>query len=400
MPAPLGTYTRNHCTQPFSTGQIQVGCGTPPTGHPNDPTFCYQWGLHNAGQNVVDLSLVPVEENPNGDLCWEQEGVAGIDINLLPAWQRTTGSPLVTVAVLDSGIEDCNPDFDPDRFLGEGLASNCPGNDNYPNLCCTTTPCNFLPATDNFGHATFIASILGAVADNGIGMTGIDQRCKLLSVRVLASSATTPLEVTFARVTLAREEIYDNPEYKSVRVINCGFRLPNIPPSSEGPSEQMTALEYAVSMLAWDNRFVVVGAGNSGPTGVSVPQTFGLVFNVGGIDSRGKRFIHAHDALIHSSYGPELDFMAPGMAVVGLTCQRDGCTGNPLSFGVSLHDDRVRLRVYAQLLDRHLVRGSPCVRRHLPDSRPRHRLRRCEPHDVGRTDVLRHVRDPAGRMPG
>lgn len=339
---PLGGYTPNHCNQAFSTGQIQTGCGTPPTGHPNDPTFCYQWGLHNTGQDVVDLdqwrdatgSIPPL---PLEHYCWNQTAVPGIDINLLPAWQRTTGSPLVTVAVLDSGIEDCNPDFDPDRFLGDGLAYNCPGNDNYANLCCTSTPCNFLPATDNLGHGTFIAGIIGAVANNGIGMTGIDQQCKLLAVRVLTNSSfppQTPIEVTYGRVILALEEIYENPDFKSVRVINCSFRLPNIPPASEGPAEHMVALEYAVSMLAWDNRFVVAGAGNSGPAEASAIQAMGLAITVGGIDARGRRFIHPHyPTFLHSSYGPSLDFMAPGMAEIGLTCQRNQCSTLPLASG-------------------------------------------------------------------
>jgi len=239
---PLNNYTSNHCNQAFPTNQIQGNCRSPPpAGHPDDPTFCRQWGLYNpGGQTVVDLNfwrdLRPTHLLSH--LCWSQTAVAGIDINLLPAWQRTTGSSQVAVAIIDSGIEDCNPDFDPDRFL-PGLAYNCPGNDNYANPCCPselTTPCDFMPATDNFGHGTFVASIIGAVADNGIGMKGIDQHCKLVSIRALNSGTfapPTPLEANYARVTLALEEIATNPVYASVRVINCSFNLEPIPPYPE-----------------------------------------------------------------------------------------------------------------------------------------------------------------------
>jgi len=328
---PLGSYTRDRCNESFATGQIRTPCDTTslPLGHPNDPTFCDQWGLHNSGQSVVDLSRWTQPTTPPNAHCWEQVGVPGIDINLLDAWERTTGSPLVTVAVLDSGIEDCNPDFDPYRFLEPGLAYNCPGNDNSENLCCTGAgdPCNFLPATDNFGHGTFVASIIAATSNNGIGMTGIDQQCKLLAVRALGSSqmgsGQPAAEVTFGRVILAMEEIGDNPNYESVRVINCSFRLPYV------DNLQEAALEAAVLTLASQNRFVVAGSGNGGPTGATVPQRMDRVFNVGGLDSRGKRFVHPHDSGVHSSYGPDLDFMAPGMAEIGLTCQMDECTANP-----------------------------------------------------------------------
>jgi len=90
----------------------------------------------------------------------------------------------------------------------------------------------------------------------------------------------------------------------------------------------LTAIEYAVATLAWQNRFVVAGAGNTGPIGQRVPQSFDTVFTVGGIDSRGWRFVHPHSetTITESSYGAALDFMAPGMAEVGLICQRGNCS--------------------------------------------------------------------------
>jgi subtilisin family serine protease/subtilisin-like proprotein convertase family protein len=59
-------------------------------GGPNDPSFGQQWALQNTGQNG---------------------GIPGDDIGALKAWSVTTGSPTVTVAVIDTGIDYNHPDL-------------------------------------------------------------------------------------------------------------------------------------------------------------------------------------------------------------------------------------------------------------------------------------------------
>ncbi len=57
---------------------------------PNDPQFSSQYALQNTGQTG---------------------GTAGMDINATGAWSVTTGTPSVTVAVLDTGIDYDHPDL-------------------------------------------------------------------------------------------------------------------------------------------------------------------------------------------------------------------------------------------------------------------------------------------------
>ena len=58
---------------------------------PNDPLFSQQWSLRNLGQAAPSV------------------GTRGADINVVPAWDITTGSRDVVVAVIDTGLDLIHP---------------------------------------------------------------------------------------------------------------------------------------------------------------------------------------------------------------------------------------------------------------------------------------------------
>ena len=60
------------------------------TGTPNDPQFANQWGLQNTGQ---------------------AGGTPGVDVHAVGAWSVTTGSPGVTIAQIDTGVDYNNVDL-------------------------------------------------------------------------------------------------------------------------------------------------------------------------------------------------------------------------------------------------------------------------------------------------
>jgi subtilisin family serine protease len=118
---------------------------------PSDPFFNLLWGLQNAGQPV--------------DGRW---GLADADIDAPEAWDLTTGTDAVKVAVVDSGIEYDHPDL-----VGNVVG---PGWDFYSG--------DSDPRDEN-GHGTHVAGTIGANGDNGIGVTGVNWNVGLLPVRVL-----------------------------------------------------------------------------------------------------------------------------------------------------------------------------------------------------------------------
>lgn len=106
------------------------------------------------------------------------------------AWDTTTGSSNVTVAVIDTGIEYTHPD------LVDNIAKNLgetPGNgidddrngyvDDYYGYDFINSDSN--PLDDHF-HGTHCAGTIGAAGDNGRGVVGVSWNVKLLPVKVLS----------------------------------------------------------------------------------------------------------------------------------------------------------------------------------------------------------------------
>ena len=139
-------------------------------GIPNDVMFLDQWNLHNTGQN---------------------SGTPDADIDAPAAWDITTGSRSVVVAVLDTGIDYTNDDLAPNmwRNPGECTANGVDDDQNgYVDDCygIDTVFNDSDPMDDSgIGHGTAVAGIIGAVGDNGIGPAGINWQVGLLSCKVI-----------------------------------------------------------------------------------------------------------------------------------------------------------------------------------------------------------------------
>lgn len=144
---------------------------------PNDPMLGLEWGLYNYGQ--ADASRTP--------------GVRGMDIGALKAWDITTGSKNIIVAVIDSGIEYGHPDLqgnmwrNPVEFAGkEGV------DDDNNGIIDDIYGANFEDAKkpkgdplDDYGHGTHVAGTIGAVGFDGRGVVGTAWHVRLMAVKFL-----------------------------------------------------------------------------------------------------------------------------------------------------------------------------------------------------------------------
>ena len=99
------------------------------------------------------------------------------ETNIEDEWSKVTGSDNV-VAVVDTGVD----------YTHEDLAGNMWKNDKYPKLR-GKYGFDFAygdddPMDEN-GHGTHCAGIIGAVGNNGIGISGVNQNIKIMALRTL-----------------------------------------------------------------------------------------------------------------------------------------------------------------------------------------------------------------------
>ncbi len=138
---------------------------------PDDTNFSSQWNLNNTGAGG---------------------GVADADIDAPEAWDLTTGSHNVVVAVIDSGIDYTHPDLMGNMFRNE-QDCNMNGIDDdgngYIDDCYGIDPAggDSDPMDDNQAgdvwHGTSVAGVIGAKGNNAFGISGVDWDVSLLACK-------------------------------------------------------------------------------------------------------------------------------------------------------------------------------------------------------------------------
>jgi subtilisin family serine protease len=135
---------------------------------PNDPSFGDLWGLHNTGQ---------------------LGGTVGADIHAPEAWDLTTGSSNVVVALLDTGIDYTHPDLVANMFRNEADCNSNGVDDDgngYVDDCYGIDLVNHdSDPMDDHNHGTHTAGTVGASGNNGVGVVGVNWTVKLMPCKFL-----------------------------------------------------------------------------------------------------------------------------------------------------------------------------------------------------------------------
>ena len=127
---------------------------------PYDPNFAQLWGMYNTGQ--------PHPKEGGGFTS----GMPDADIDAPEVWDIATDSDII-LAVIDSGVAYNHPDLVANMWTD---ANGCYGydfvnDDNDP--------------MDDFYHGTHCAGTIGAVGNNGIGVTGVCWNVKIMAIKFL-----------------------------------------------------------------------------------------------------------------------------------------------------------------------------------------------------------------------
>jgi thermitase len=194
------------------------------------------------------------------------------------AWDLTSGSPSVIVAVVDSGISASHPEF-------AGRIRPCVNGSGQSDICDFVNG-DSDPADDQ-GHGTHVAGILAAAMDNNQGSAGIAPNVSILPVKVLNASNVGNIADVVSGIIYASDH--------GARIINLSLAYTTI-------SEAMhDAIRYAADRGV----LPVVAAGNSS-TGLNFyPAAFEESFAVAATTSADIRYPV-------SNFGDYVDIAAPG----------------------------------------------------------------------------------------
>jgi subtilisin family serine protease len=143
---------------------------------PSDPRFGELWGLLNVGQAINGIN-----------------GTPGADVGAVRAWDAALGSRNAVVGVVDTGIDYSHPDLAGNVWSAPKSFSVTVGGQRI--TCAAGThgfnaisrSCD--PFDDHF-HGTHVSGTIGAVANNGAGVAGINWFASMMGLKFLSSSGS------------------------------------------------------------------------------------------------------------------------------------------------------------------------------------------------------------------
>ncbi|MCB1174259.1 MAG: S8 family serine peptidase [Leptospiraceae bacterium] len=249
---------------------------------PNDPDYTRQWGHKNTGQTVAG-----------------QTGISGIDSKVEEAWSVRTGCIEAVVAVIDTGIDLTHIDLAANLWTNTG---EIPGNgidDDANGYVDDIHGWDFVKndsdPTDEHGHGTHVAGIIGGVGNNASGVSGVCQSARIMPVRALGE--------TGIGFTSSIVQAIDYAIQNHANVINLSLS------GLEGSDGDL--LYQAIDRARTNNILVIAAAGNSHKNNdlESVyPASYNLanIIAVAAVDNSG-------NLASFSNYGSTtVDIAAPG----------------------------------------------------------------------------------------
>ncbi len=205
---------------------------------PSDDRFGSLWGLNNTGQSG---------------------GTPDADIDAPEAWNITTGSRDVVIAVIDTGVDWTHPDlvanlwWNDREIPGNGIDDD--GNGFVDDVRGWDFVDNDADPMDINGHGTHVAGTIGAVGNNGFGVVGVSWNVTIMPLRFIGSNGRGSTSDAIQAVNYATMMKRDY----GVNVVATN--------NSWGGGGYSTALRNAINAAAAQDILFIAAAGNGDDDG-------------------------------------------------------------------------------------------------------------------------------------
>ena len=252
---------------------------------PDDTWFGRQWALYNDGTFPYLPSTVDA------------------DIDMTEAWTLEQGDPSVVAGIIDSGCKLDHPELTGRIWINSGEIPGNANDDDQNGFVDDVYGWDFANGdndpTDDQGHGTNVAGIIGANGNNSAGYAGVDWNCKLMILKGLNSSGWGYYSWWISAIEYA---------------VDNGAHLINM---SLVGTDVSQALKDGVNYALQNNVAVIACMGNANSTITSYPAAYSGVIAVGATnpdDTRCNPFFWGGG----SNYNTYISVVAPGNYIFGL----------------------------------------------------------------------------------
>jgi len=222
-------------------------------------------------------------------------------INAAGAWDISTGSRDIVVAVVDTGIDHTHPDLagnmwiNEDEIPGNGLDDDSDGF--VDNIYGADFSDNDGDSSDYYGHGTHCAGTIAALGNNNLGVVGVNWQTRIMSVKAFPNATDSTFASALQWAADNGADVISNSWGKTVR----------------GPSDPI--LEDAVRYATEKGCIVVFAAGNKDDdVQYYSPQNMEETVTVAATDWNDKK-------ANFSNWGELVDVCAPGVNILSLRAE-------------------------------------------------------------------------------
>jgi subtilisin family serine protease len=223
---------------------------------------------------------------------WALDAI-GIDPVAAPPSAR-----VVTVAVIDTGLDFDHPDIDRSRLWRNPNETANGIDDDNDGYADDLIGWNFVAgnnaAWDDSGHGTLIAGIIGAATGNGIGIAGVAPQARLMILKVADFAGHADGAASAAAIRYADQQGAD--------IINLSLGGERPSPAEREAIEHAAGRGILIVVPAGNRASVIKGDGYGGLPGV---------LTVAAIGPDGQR-------ATFSNFGTLVDVAAPGVDILSL----------------------------------------------------------------------------------